>query len=85
MSQADHVEYEVACQTLGQLISHQVAIVAHEEMQTEPDAVRATAADAQRRALVAVRDTLQPGDGAAIAAVLAEYGPRARQMNAELV
>ncbi len=83
MPHADYLEYEVACQTLGQLIAHQVAILAHEEMQAQPDVTRAGAADAERRALVAVRDALLPDDARGIADVLATYGPRARQLNAD--
>ncbi|ALK35161.1 hypothetical protein [Burkholderia plantarii] len=77
------VDYEVACQILGQLIAHQVAVLAHEDMQRQPDIERATAADAERKALVTLRDALQPYDSQAIQFVLSEFGPRARQLNAD--
>ncbi|WP_431018390.1 hypothetical protein [Burkholderia gladioli] len=79
-----HVDYEVACQTIGQLIARQVAVIAQEETKREPDVARATAAEAERKALVAARDALQPDDASAIADALALYGPRARQLNAGL-
>ncbi|QHP94794.1 hypothetical protein EXE55_28155 (plasmid) [Burkholderia glumae] len=76
------VDYEVACQTLGQLIAHQVAVLAREDMQHQPDVDRATAADAKRKALIALRDDLRPNDPEAIERVLAVHGPRAQQLNA---
>ncbi|MDW9233036.1 hypothetical protein [Burkholderia cepacia] len=79
-----HVDYEVACQTIGQLIAHQVAVIAEEESRSEPDVARVAAADVERKALVAARDALQPDDTAAIAQALAVYGPRARQLNTDL-
>ncbi|MBN3815146.1 hypothetical protein G3N57_00315 [Paraburkholderia sp. Se-20369] len=79
-----HVDYEVACQTIGQLIAHQVAVIAEEELRSQPDVARVAAAEAERKRLIAARDALQPDDAAAIAHALAEYGPRARQLNADL-
>ncbi|RQT22196.1 hypothetical protein [Burkholderia contaminans] len=78
-----HVDYEVACQTIGQLIAHQVTVIAEEESRSQPDAARVAAADAERKVLVAARDALRPDDDVAIAHALAEYGPRARQLNAD--
>ncbi|KML57032.1 hypothetical protein VL15_14990 [Burkholderia cepacia] len=78
-----HVDYEVACRTIGQLIAHQVAVIAEEESRSQPDAARVAAADVERKALVAARDALQPDDAAAIARALAVYGPRAWQLNAD--
>lgn len=79
-----HVDYEVACQTIGQLIAHQVAILAEEEIQGRPESTRAVAAAADRQALIAARDALRPDDDTAIAHALAVYGPLARQLNARL-
>lgn len=76
-----HVDYEVACQTIGQLIAHQVAILAEEETQGRPESTRAAAAATERQALVAARDALRPDDDDAIARALAVYGPLARQLN----
>lgn len=79
-----HVDYEVACQTIGQLIAHQVAILAEEETQGRPESTCAVAAAADRQALIAARDALRPDDDTAIAHALAVYGPLARQLNARL-
>ncbi|QKM57755.1 hypothetical protein [Burkholderia glumae] len=78
MNPLTSVDYETACAVIGQLIAHQVAIVAHEEQQPHPNVERATAAEAERRSLMAVRDQLHPDDASAIAQALADYGPRAK-------
>lgn len=75
------VEYEVACQTIGQLIAHQADLIAIEESRADPDQAKLADAIAARAALIAARDALEPSDAAAIAKVLAEYGPRARALN----
>ncbi|QGA41636.1 hypothetical protein GAS19_29530 (plasmid) [Burkholderia glumae] len=52
------------------------------EDRAQPDVDRATAADAKRKALIALRDDLRPNDPEAIERVLAVHGPRAQQLNA---
>ncbi|WP_175914482.1 hypothetical protein [Burkholderia metallica] len=79
-----HVDYEVACQTIGQLIAHYVAVIADEESRSEPDAECIAIADTERKALVAARDALHPDDEAAIARALDVYGLRARRLNVGL-
>ncbi|MBK1824291.1 hypothetical protein ABEG10_37550 (plasmid) [Burkholderia cenocepacia] len=76
-----HVDYEVACQTIGQLIAHYVAVIAEEESRSKPDAECIAIADAERKTLVAARDALHPDDAAAIARALDVYGRRARRLN----
>ncbi|WP_241238666.1 hypothetical protein [Burkholderia gladioli] len=49
-------------------------MIAQEETKREPDVARATAAEAERKALIAARDALLPDDAPAIAEALALYG-----------
>ncbi|MBU9172888.1 hypothetical protein [Burkholderia gladioli] len=54
------VEYEVACQTIGQLIARQVELIAMEESQAEPNQAILAQAISARAALLAERDALPP-------------------------
>ncbi len=74
------VEYEVACQTIGQLIAHQVALIASEEMKSEPDHERLQTALAARMQLVATREALEPSDDQAISSAILHYGPIAKRL-----
>ncbi|WP_186083559.1 hypothetical protein [Burkholderia gladioli] len=72
------VEYEVACQTIGQLIGRQAELIATEEARAEPDTTKLSAAVAKRAELIAARESLEPSDSSAIKEALAKYGPLAR-------
>lgn len=76
-----NLDYEVACQAIGQLIAHAVATIADEEQKATPDRERLANALSARQTLVAVRDALAPDDLHAIAAALTLYGPTARRLN----
>ncbi|WP_186210269.1 hypothetical protein [Burkholderia gladioli] len=54
------MEYEVACQTIGQLIARQVELIAMEESRAEPNQAILAQAISARAALVAERDALPP-------------------------
>jgi hypothetical protein len=75
-----NVNYEVACEAIGQLIAREVAIIAEEESRAAPDRQRLAAADNARRSLAAARDALAADDENAIALALEAYGPRARRL-----
>ncbi|WP_257828132.1 hypothetical protein [Burkholderia glumae] len=74
------VEYEVACQTIGQLIGRQAELIATEESREKPDPTKLAEAIAERAKLVAAREALEPDDAQAIADVLAKFGPLARAL-----
>ncbi|CAG9236161.1 conserved hypothetical protein [Burkholderia gladioli] len=75
------VEYEVACQTIGQLIARQVELIAVEESRAEPSQAMLAQAIAARAALVAERDALAVDDELGVTKILAAYGPIARRLN----
>ncbi|PEH80347.1 hypothetical protein [Burkholderia gladioli] len=77
------VEYEVACQTIGQLIAHQVELIAMEESRAEPNQAMLAQAISTRVALVAERDALAVDDELGVTKILAAYGPIARSLNGQ--
>ncbi|MBU9198860.1 hypothetical protein KTD33_30500 [Burkholderia gladioli] len=76
-----NLDYEVACQAIGQLIAHAVTTIADEEQKATPDQARLANALSARQTLVAARDALAHDDLPAIAATLTLYGPTARRLN----
>ncbi|UVS88314.1 hypothetical protein EFP18_30025 (plasmid) [Burkholderia glumae] len=74
------LNYEVACQIFGQLIAHEVSVIAREESQQAANLARVAAANAERRALVAARDALPVDDEIVIAQAITDYGLRARKL-----
>lgn len=77
------VEYEVACQTIGQLIARQVKLIAMEESRAEPNQAMLAQAISTRAALVAQRDALAVDDEPGVTKILAAYGPIARRLNGQ--
>ncbi|KKJ06054.1 hypothetical protein [Burkholderia gladioli] len=77
------VDYEVVCQTIGQLIARQAELIAEEESRAEPDQESLAEATAARAALVVERDTLMPDDALGVMRVLTTYGPIASQLNGQ--
>ncbi|WP_186063251.1 hypothetical protein [Burkholderia gladioli] len=77
------VEYEVACQTIGQLIARQVELIAMEESRAEPDQAMLARAIAARAALVAEREALAVDDEPGITKILTTCGPIALRLNGQ--
>lgn len=75
------VEYEVACQTIGQLIARQAELIAVEESRAEPIQATLTRAISARAAPVAERDALAVDDALSVSKILTTYGPIALQLN----
>ncbi|TWC58191.1 MULTISPECIES: hypothetical protein [unclassified Burkholderia] len=77
------VEYEVACQTIGQLIARQVEMIAVEESRAEPSQPMLAQAIAARAVLVAERDALAVDDELGITKILTAYGPIALRLDGQ--
>ncbi|WP_124076962.1 hypothetical protein [Burkholderia gladioli] len=77
------VEYEVACQTIGQLIARQVESIAMEESRAEPNQATLVRAISARAALVAARDALAVDDELGVTKILTGYGPIALRLNGQ--
>ncbi|WP_186239594.1 hypothetical protein [Burkholderia gladioli] len=77
------VEYEVACQIIGQLIARQAELIAVEESRAEPNQAMLAPAISTRAALVAERDALAVDDELGVTRILAAYGPIARRLNGQ--
>lgn len=77
------VEYEVARQTIGQLIARQVELIAVEESRAEPSQAMLARAIAARAALVAELEALAVDDEPGITKILTAYGPIALRLNGQ--
>ena len=76
----ESVRYEVACDVLGAIIAHHSEALALEHEKPIPDDAVVARIEADKRALRALRDNLDPKDAAAIETVIQQYGPRAREL-----
>jgi hypothetical protein len=74
------VRYEVACDVLGAIIAHHSEALALEREKPIPDDAVVAGIEADKRALRALRDWLDPKDAAAIETVIQQYGPQAREL-----
>jgi hypothetical protein len=74
------VLYEVACDVLGAIIAHNSEALALEYEKPIPDDVVVARIEADKRALRALRSSIDPKDAAAIETVIQQYGPQARAL-----
>lgn len=74
------VRYEVACDVLGAIIAHYSEALALEYEKPIPDDAVVARIEADKRALRALRSSIDPKDAAAIETVIQQYGPQARAL-----